>query len=94
MATKEVSKAVTARFPVQEYLRLQQEAEQRGCTIADVIRNAWSQHQQQDQVQQQLLRLEQRQRKSTFEMLCSVIGLQANEREQALRQLQQKGVKW
>lgn len=94
MATKEVSKAITARFPVQDYLRLQQEAEQRGCTIADVIRNAWSQYQQQHQVQQQLLRLEQRQRKTTFEMMCTVVGLQANEREQALKQLQQQGVKW
>lgn len=46
MATKEVSKAVTARFPVQDYLKLQQEAEQHGCTIADVIRQAWTKSQQ------------------------------------------------
>ncbi|MBV1932028.1 MAG: hypothetical protein KUG71_09960 [Porticoccaceae bacterium] len=93
MRRKEVNKAVTARFSIHEYLLLQQEAEKRGCTIADVIRNAWSQYQQQHQVQQQLLRLEQRQRKTTFEMMCTVVGLQASEREQALKQLQQRGVK-
>jgi Lon protease-like protein len=94
MAKNAVSRAVTARFPVQDYLLLQQEAEQRGCTIADVIRNAWSQFQQQQQIQQQLLRLEQRQRKMMFETLCVVIGLQASEREQALQKLQSMGVKW
>ena len=94
MTTKGVNRAVTARFSAQDYLRLQQEAEQRGCTIADVIRKAWSQFQQEHQVQQQLLRLEQRQRKTTFEIICTVVGLQTNERKQALQQLQEQGVKW
>ncbi len=94
MQRKKVNKAVTARFPLQDYLRLQDEAEQRGCTIADVIRNAWSQYQQQHKVQQLLLGLEQRQLKFIFEMLCTVIGLQHQEREQALQQLQKLGIKW
>lgn len=94
MPKKETTKAVTARFPYHEYLLLLQAAEQRGCTIAEVIRDAWSEYQQQHQVKQQLMRLEQRQRKTTFEMLCTVIGLQANERKQAFQQLQERGVKW
>lgn len=94
MPLKEMNKAVTARFPTQDYLLLQQEAEKRGCTIAEVVRNAWRHYEQQQQMQQQLLRLEQRQRKSIFEMLCSVIGLQPHEREQAIEQLQQQGIQW
>jgi len=94
MPHNNTNKAVTARLPLQDYLKLQQEAEQRGCTIADVIRQAWTQYQAQQQIQQQLLTLEQRQRQTTFEMLCAVVGLQASEREQALQQLQQQGVNW
>lgn len=94
MSKINMSKAVTARFPLQEYLKLQQEAERQGCTIADVIRQAWVQHQAQQQIQQQLLNLEQRQRETTFEMLCAVVGLQSSEREQALHQLRQLGVNW
>lgn len=94
MTTTVSSKAVTARFPMCDYLTLQETAETRGCTIADVIRNAWSKHQQQQQIQQQLLRLEQRQRKIIFEMLCVVVGLEESERETALKHLQQQGVRW
>lgn len=94
MKHKEVSKAVTARFPVQDYLKLQEEAERRGSTIADVVREAWSQYQQERQVQQHLTRLEIRQRKVNFEMLCAVVGLKTDERDQVLAQLQSIGVKW
>ncbi|WP_330110342.1 hypothetical protein [Methylophaga thalassica] len=94
MIKKETSKAVTTRFPVQDYLKLQQEAERIGCTIADVVRNAWCNHQQHNELKQQLLIIEQRQRKSTFEMLCAVVGLQADERKQAIEHLQGLGIKW
>ena len=92
--SKQLDKAVTARFCMEDYLRLQQEAERRGCAIADVIRNAWTHYQQQQQLQQLLLRLEQRQRKHTFEMLSTTLGLQPNERQQAIEHLKQQGVKW
>lgn len=94
MKANEASKAVTARFSMQDYLKIQEEAEQRGCTIADVIRNSWSEHQQQHQVKQQLLRLEQRQRKTIFEMLCVVVGLQPAERKAAIHRLKDLGMKW
>jgi hypothetical protein len=91
---QQLDKAVTARFSMEDYLRLQQEAERRGCAIADVIRKSWTHFQQQQQLHQLLLKLEQRQRKVTFEMLCTVIGLQADERQQAIQQLKQQGVEW
>lgn len=94
MKARDVSKAVTTRFPMQDYLRLQQEAEQRGCTIADVVRGAWSQHHLQQQIQHRLSLFEQRQRKTFFEMLCAVVGLEPNERKEVVKLLQQKGIKW
>lgn len=94
MIKKETSKAVTTRFSVHEHSKLQRQAESKGCTIADVIRDAWTHHQQQNEIKQQLLIIEQRQRKSTFEMLCVVVGLQSDERKQAIEQLQELGVKW
>lgn len=94
MQKKESSRAVTTRFSIQDHLKLQQLAEHRGCTVADVVRQAWVNEQQQNAIKQQLLIIEQRQRKSTFEMLCAVVGLQLNEREQALKQLQGLGIKW
>ena len=50
-------KAVTARFPREDYLRLQAEAERRGCTIADVIRGAWKAYLELQQTQQLLLKM-------------------------------------
>lgn len=91
---KNLNKAVTARFSNEDYLRLQTEAERRGCAIADVIRGSWTHYQQQQQLQQHLLRMEQRQRKVQFEMLCTILGLNAEERNEASKSLQEKGVKF
>tara|TARA_Y100000782_G_C10155622_1_gene253452 strand:+ start:586 stop:996 length:411 start_codon:yes stop_codon:yes gene_type:complete len=87
---KILNKAVTARFSNEDYLRLQTEAERRGCAIADVIRGSWTHYQQ----QQQLLKMEQRQRKVQFEMLCTLLGLNTDERKSAFASLQDKGVKF
>ena len=94
MAIIELNKAVTTRFPIQEYVKIQKEAEKRGTTIADVIRSSWYEQQQDNKFIQQLLRLEQRQRRTTFEMLCAAIGLKDHERNQALQELENNGVKW
>ncbi|MCK8108565.1 hypothetical protein MTF64_16910 [Pseudoalteromonas sp. 2CM41L] len=91
---KILNKAVTARFSGEDYLRLQTEAERRGCTVADVIRSSWSHYQEQQQLQQLLLKLEQRQRKVQFEMLCTTLDLADKDRKQALSQLHEKGVKF
>jgi hypothetical protein len=91
---KTLNKAVTARFSGEDYLRLQTEAERRGCAIADVIRGAWTHYQEQRQLQQHLMKMEQRQRKVQFEMLCTVLDLAADERKQAAAQLVEKGVKF
>jgi hypothetical protein len=91
--SKPLDKAVTARFSRADYLLLQTEAERRGCSIADVIRGSWQHYQQQQQLQQLLLTIEQRQRKTQFEILCVVLDLATDERNQALKQLIDRGVK-
>ena len=91
---KHLNKAVTARFSGEDHARLQIEAERRGCTGADVIRSSWTHYQEQQQLQQLLLKLEQRQRKVQFEMLCTTLDLADADRKQALSQLHDKGVKF
>lgn len=90
----QLNKAVTARFSGEDYARLQTEAERRGCTVADVIRSSWTHYQEQQQLQQLLIKMEQRQRKVQFEMLCTTLDLAAEERKQALSTLHEKGVKF
>lgn len=89
-----LNKAVTARFSGEDYARLQTEAERRGCTVADVIRSSWTHYQEQQQLQQLLIKMEQRQRKVQFEMLCTTLDLADAERKQALTALHSKGVKF
>lgn len=91
---QQLNRAVTARFSNEDYTRLQTEAERRGCTIADVVRGSWTHYQEQQQLQQLLLKLEQRQRKVQFEMLCTTLDLADADRKQALSQLHDKGVKF
>lgn len=90
---KHLNRAVTARFSGEDYTRLQIEAERRSCTIADVIRSSWSHYLEQQQMQQLLLRMEQRQRRVQFEMLCAILGLADEDRKHALSALHNKGVK-
>tara|TARA_Y100000296_G_scaffold87092_1_gene129767 strand:- start:7226 stop:7507 length:282 start_codon:yes stop_codon:yes gene_type:complete len=91
---KKLNKAVTTRFSGEERVSLQIEAERRGCTVADVIRSSWTHYQEQQHLQQLLLKLEQRQRKVQFEMLCTILDLAESDRKQALTQLHEKGVKF
>jgi hypothetical protein len=91
---KFLNKAVTTRFSAEEYLRLQSEAERRGCSIADVIRGAWMHYKEQKSLHQLLLKLEQRQRKVVFEMLCATMDLAADEKAQALDALRSGGVRF
>ena len=91
---KPLNKAVTTRFTNEDFLRLQQEAESRGCAVADVIRKSWNHYQQQQQLHQHLLSQERRQYKVTFTMLCVTLGLKKEERQQAIEQLKALGVSW
>ena len=91
---KNLNKAVTARFSNEDYLRLQTEAERRGCAIADVIRGSWTHYQEQQQLQQLLLKMEQRKRITDFEMLATFFESSDAERKEKKQSLFNKGVKF
>jgi hypothetical protein len=94
MKTKDKKRAITVRFEERDIELMEVEAEKRGGYVTDVIRDSWARYQKQDEIKQHLIGFELRQRKNTFEMLCAVIGLKSDEREQALAQLHKIGVKW
>jgi hypothetical protein len=91
---KILNKAVTARFSREDYLHLQTEAERRGCAIADVIRSSWTHYQEQQQLQQLLLKMEQRKRITDFEMLATFFESTDAERKEKKQSLFNKGVKF
>lgn len=91
---KILNKAVTARFSNEDYICLQTEAEERGCTVADVIRGSWTHYQEQKKLQQLLLKMEQRQRKFQFELLSVFFESSDEELNHMKDTLKAKGVKF
>ena len=90
---KHFDKAVTARFSRKDHLKIQTEAELKGCSMADVVRSSWRQYQQHKKLQQILISLEQRQRSEHFKMLCTVVNLSDADIKQATESLLEQGVK-
>lgn len=86
-------KAITTRFSLEDYSKLEEEAEKRACSVASVIRSSWQSYHRYQHYQQQLLRMEQRQRAFHFELLCSLLDLNSAQRRKALESLIDKGVK-
>lgn len=89
-----LDKAVTIRFSRGDYLQLQQHAEDQQCSVADMVRTAWHQFQQQQQMEQRLTEQERRLCKAMFAITALGLQLKPEERKQMAQQLQQMGVKW
>lgn len=87
---QELQRAVTARFPLDDYAAIVQVAESRGATVADVLRHAWQSYQQQQDFQQLLQRLEARLTKRIFEACVAAGGLDESERREALSEYKAK----
>lgn len=81
---QELQRAVTARFPLDDYAAIVQVAEARAATVADVLRQAWHSYQQQQEINQLLQRLESRLTKRVFEACVAAGGLNDAERKEAL----------
>ena len=96
MAVKKMpeKRAVTARFSKEEYLRLQQEAENKGTTITDVVRMSWSAYQEETKIKEYLFLFERRQKIAFFKMLCAVAGLKSAETKEVINKLKEMGVKF
>jgi Lon protease-like protein len=89
-----LDKAVTIRFNKEDHTLLIQQAEQQGCSIADMVRKSWRHYQQQQQLEQHLMKQERRQYKATFAMLSLALELKPNERQQMMTKLREIGVTW
>jgi len=80
---QDTQRAVTARFSMEMYLEIVQEAESRGVAVADVIRGAWTSHKEQKAISLLLFQFEKRMVRQTFEICSAVAGLSKQERKQA-----------
>ena len=87
---QENQKAVTTRFPMSSYLELLQEAEERGTTIADVVRTSWDNHKENQQIKELLSQQESRLIKLVFEVCAATSGLDHQERRDALAEFKER----
>ena len=84
---KQTQKTVTVRFPMGDYLDITSEAEAKNTTSADMVRRSWKSYQENKSLILKLVQLERRILKNTFEICSATIGLSANERKNAAKQL-------
>ncbi|WP_421254556.1 hypothetical protein [Aeromonas sp. 600948] len=80
-------RAVTVRFSMRDYLDLVNSAEEKNTTIAEVIRQAWASHREQQNLILLLSKLEQQLLLKTFEICAATVGLSDTERKIAVRQV-------
>jgi hypothetical protein len=80
-------KSVTVRFQMRDYLDLMNEAEEKNTNAAEVIRQAWTSHQEHKNLIFFLSKLEQKILTNTFEICAATVGLSDIERKAAARQV-------
>jgi hypothetical protein len=83
-------RACSVRLPQILHAHLQDEAEKRGTTVGDVMRDALLRFREQQALSEQIAQLEARFFRKVFEAQCAVAGLTPSEREEAMRDLKQR----
>ena len=83
-------KAITARFSISEYQKIEELAEQNGSNLAEVIREAWRSYKKKSDIANELESLKANLLKQTFEVCSAVAGLSENERVEAISELKQR----
>ncbi|MBE0459947.1 hypothetical protein [Pseudoalteromonas prydzensis] len=83
-------KAITARFSISEYQKIEELAEQNGSNLAEVIREAWRSYKKKDDLSKDLQKLKLELLKQTFEICSSVAGLNEHERTEAINELKKR----
>lgn len=83
-------KAITARFSISEYQKIEELAEQNGSNLAEVIREAWRSYKKKSDIAQELENLKANLLKQTFEVCSAVAGLSENERVEAISELKER----
>jgi len=85
-----VTKPVTVRFSLNDYNILLRDAEQQNVAIAEMIRIAWSNYKQQEDIDVKLRESEQRMMKKSFEIVAAVANLDEQERRLAIKRINKK----
>ena len=80
-------KAITVRFPIDDFLAIQEEAEQANSNLAEVLRKCWKSFREQNNNKQEFKKLEAKILKNTFDICCAVQGLTQSEKKEALQEL-------
>jgi len=83
-------KAITARFSITEYQKIEELAEQNGSNLAEVIREAWRSYKKKDDISKELESLKTNLLKQTFEVCSAVAGLSEDERVEAISELKER----
>jgi len=86
----EKQRQVTTRLSLSEYSAMSIKAEANGTTVAGVLRQAWSQYQEESRLKEDLRRLEKRLTKKMFEVCSATLGLNEDERKAAMSELNAK----
>jgi CMP-N-acetylneuraminic acid synthetase len=80
-------KAITVRFSISDYLKIEQEAERIGSNLANVLRESWTAYNNSNKFKSDLKQLEGTLLRQSFEVCCAVQGLTPLERKDALDEL-------
>jgi hypothetical protein len=83
-------KAITARFSISEYQRIEELAEENGSNLAEVIREAWRSYKKVHDLSRNLEVLQNSLLKQTFNICSAVAGLNEKERADALEELKDR----
>ncbi|MUH72795.1 hypothetical protein [Psychrosphaera haliotis] len=83
-------KAITVRFPLSDYLKIEREAEELGSNLADVMRKAWLAYNSSQDFKTDLKNSEIRLTSKLFEICCAVQGLSEQERKDAFQELKSR----
>tara|TARA_R110001583_G_scaffold19264_1_gene75574 strand:+ start:1797 stop:2099 length:303 start_codon:yes stop_codon:yes gene_type:complete len=83
-------KAITARFSITEYQKIEELAEQNGSNLAEIIRDAWRSYKKESDNSQDLEKLKTSLLKQTFEVCSAVAGLSEDERVEAIAELKDR----
>ena len=83
-------KAITARFSITEYQKIEELAEKNGSNLAEVIREAWRNYKKKDDISKELDSLKVNLLKQTFEVCSAVAGLSEDERVEAISELKER----
>ena len=89
-ARHEKGKGATARFSHADYAALVQEAEEKGTTVAAIIRMAWVSYQEKAEQALLMRKLESRIVSKVFEVCSATLGLSEEERKAAATEFNQR----